>query len=160
MLTARSRIHTPIGPVVLESDGKAVRRVVFGPERGPLPEGVSDPLLERAAREILEYLDGRRRCFEVPVRYPGDATAFQRRVWDALRRIPYGTIRTYGELARELGTSPRAVGGACARNPIPILVPCHRVVARGGLGGFAGQWETGLALDVKRRLLALEGVIR
>ncbi len=156
----RCRIHTSIGPFVLESDGKAVRRVFFGSESAPFPEGAFDPVLERAAREILEYLDGRRRRFEVPVRYPEGATPFQRRVWDALRRIPYGAVRTYGELARELGTSPRAVGGACARNPIPILVPCHRVVARDGLGGFAGQWETGLALEVKRRLLAVEGVIR
>ena len=155
----RCAVQTPIGPLVLESDGQAVRRVSFG-AGSPLADAACDPLLDRAAREILEYLDGRRQRFDVPVRYPEDATAFQRRVWDALRRIPYGTARTYGDLARELGTSPRAVGGACARNPIPILVPCHRVVARGGLGGFAGQWETGLALDVKRRLLALEGVIR
>ncbi len=160
MAPARCLVHTPVGPLILESDGTAVCRVRFGSWTVSGPGGPSDPLLGRAARQILEYMDGQRRCFDLPLRYPDESTPFQRRVWDALRRIPYGAVRTYGDLARELGTSPRAVGGACARNPLPILVPCHRVVARNGLGGFAGQWETGLAVDVKRRLLALEGVVR
>ena len=80
-------------------------------------------------------------------------TAFQRRVWEALRRIPYGATRSYGDLARELGTSPRAVGAAAGRNPISILIPCHRLVgADGNLTGYAG------GLAVKEALLRLEGV--
>jgi methylated-DNA-[protein]-cysteine S-methyltransferase len=80
-------------------------------------------------------------------------TPFQRRVWHALRRIPSGCTRSYGELARELGSSARAVGGACRRNPIPIVVPCHRVIAAGGgAGGFMGQ-RSGDALAIKTWLL-------
>ncbi len=80
-------------------------------------------------------------------------TAFQRRVWEALRRIPYGATRSYGDLARELGTSPRAVGAAAGRNPISILIPCHRLMgADGNLTGYAG------GLAVKEALLRLEGV--
>jgi methylated-DNA-[protein]-cysteine S-methyltransferase len=83
-------------------------------------------------------------------------TPFQCRVWQALRDIPPGTTRTYGELARDLGTSPRAIGGACRANPCLIAVPCHRVVARDGLGGFAGE-RGGKRLAVKRWLLRHEG---
>lgn len=84
-------------------------------------------------------------------------TSFQQRVWASLRAIPRGQTRTYGEIARELGTSARAVGGACRANPALILVPCHRVVASGGAGGFAGHTE-GFWPQVKRRWLAAEGV--
>ena len=147
-------IQTPIGPLTLEARAGCLVAVGFGGGPGAGPEPGS--LLDRAAGEIREYLEGRRTRFTVPYRLPDGATPFQRRVWAALERIPYGEVRTYGGLARELGTSPRAVGGACARNPLPLLVPCHRVVARDGLGGFAGQWQTGLALDVKQVLLDLE----
>ena len=84
-------------------------------------------------------------------------TPFQRRVWAELRRIPYGQTRTYGEIASELGSSARAVGGACRANPVMILVPCHRVVAASGLGGFAGKTK-GQLPALKARLLAAEGV--
>jgi methylated-DNA-[protein]-cysteine S-methyltransferase len=114
-------------------------------------------VLAAAAAELGEYFRGSRREFSVPLRRPSTATPFQERLWDALLRIPYGQTRTYGELAVELATSPRAVGGACARNRLPLLIPCHRVVAKGGLGGFSGDWETGMALDVKQVLLAHEG---
>lgn len=85
-------------------------------------------------------------------------TGFQRRVWRLIAAIPAGSTRTYSELAAELGSSPRAVGGACRANPYPLLVPCHRVVAVNGLGGFAGD-TGGRLLAFKRRLLAHEGVI-
>ncbi len=147
-------IQTPIGPLTLQARSGHVVAVGFGGEPGADPQPGS--VLDRAAREIREYLEGRRTRFTVPHRIPDEATPFQRRVWAALERIPYGEVRTYGDLARELGTSPRAVGGACARNPLPLLVPCHRVVAKSGLGGFAGHWQTGLALDVKQVLLDLE----
>ncbi len=150
----RAVIHTPIGPLTLEARDGFLVAVGFG--GGPGADPGPGSLLERAAREIREYLEGRRTRLTVPYRLPDRATPFRRRVWAALERIPYGRVRTYGDLARELGTSPRAVGGACAANPLPLLVPCHRVVARDGLGGFAGQWQTGLALDVKRVLLDLE----
>ena len=109
--------------------------------------------LAPAADELCAYARGERRDFELALDLRG--SEFQRRVWDALRRIPYGRTRTYGELASELGQSgaSRAVGAANGQNPVPVVVPCHRVVARDGLGGFTG------GLDHKRRLLAHEGAL-
>jgi len=106
-------------------------------------------------RELREYFAGRRRAFTFPIRPHG--SPFQQRVWQALRRIPFGATRTYGEVAGEIGQprAARAVGMANHRNPIPVVIPCHRVVAAGGkLGGYGG----GLAL--KQRLLALEAAGR
>jgi methylated-DNA-[protein]-cysteine S-methyltransferase len=108
-------------------------------------------LAQRTASEIVSYLDGHVRQFTVPV--SADGTAFQKAVWSELLKIPYGTRRTYGELAARLGRprGARAVGAACGANPVPILVPCHRVVAAEGLlGGF------GAGITVKRTLLDLE----
>lgn len=95
---------------------------------------------------------------EVAIELEPDGTPFQRRVWAALRDIPPGETLTYGELARQLDSSPRAVGGACRANPIPLLIPCHRVVSASGIGGYAGDSSEGAKLALKRRLLALEGV--
>jgi O-6-methylguanine DNA methyltransferase len=105
------------------------------------------------ARELERYLARGEWCFSVPLDLPG-GTDFDRAVWKALRRIPTGRTRTYGEVARRAGRprAARAVGNACGRNPVPVVVPCHRVVAAGGIGGF------GLGLGLKRRLLALEGI--
>jgi len=154
MSAERAVIETPVGRVGLEAEGGAIVRVWFA--RG---EGLVAPtrgVLAAAAREIREYFRGERRDFGVPLRPPAAATPFQRRLWDALLRIPYGETRTYGALAADLGTSARAVGGACGRNALPLFIPCHRVVAKGGLGGFSGDWEKGLAVDVKQVLLAHE----
>ncbi len=148
-------LHTGIGPLTLvERGGKLAAIRLRGEAAGPAPAG---GVLAETARQLAEYLAGDRRVFDLPLADPADATAFQRRVWAALGEIPYGEVRTYGELAAALGTSARAVGGACRRNPLPLVVPCHRVVARAGLGGFSGEWETGLVRDVKAVLLALEG---
>ena len=108
------------------------------------------PLLERARGQIEAYLDGEVTAFTVPLAPAG--TAYRKRVWAALCAIPHGAVRTYGEIARVAGGGSRSVGGANAANPIPILIPCHRVVAAGGIGGYSGH--EGLA--TKRRLLALE----
>lgn len=111
-------------------------------------------LLARACGEIQEYFRGERKRFTVPVRMQG--TEFQRRVWEALRRIPYGETRTYGEIARQVGSpkGARAVGMACNRNPVMLIVPCHRVVGSDGkLVGFAG------GLDMKRTLLQIEKTV-
>lgn len=111
----------------------------------------NDPLLVKAVRELAEYFRGERRQFDLPLDL--DGTAFQLRVWRRLLRIPYGTTRSYGELARAVGRpkAARAVGQACGANPVAIVVPCHRVVAAGGaLGGYGG------GLKLKRRLLDLE----
>jgi methylated-DNA-[protein]-cysteine S-methyltransferase len=120
----------------------------------------TDPAAERfeksAEREILEYLSGRRRKFTVPLDLAG-LPPFHEKVLAAARRIPYGRTATYGELAARAGSprAARAVGQAMARNPVPLIIPCHRVVASGGgLGGFGG------GLDLKRRLLDLEARAR
>ncbi|MDW7709199.1 MAG: methylated-DNA--[protein]-cysteine S-methyltransferase [Deferrisomatales bacterium] len=158
MGTDRAIIQTPVGPLGIETEGGAVVRIWFArgerdAEVRPAPPG---SLLADAVREVGEYFRGERRAFTLPVRRPARATAFQRRLWDALEGIPFAETRTYGDLARGLGTSPRAVGGACARNDLPLVIPCHRVVAKSGLGGFSGDWETGLARDVKAALLEHE----
>ncbi len=103
--------------------------------------------------QLEAYLAGRLARFDLPLQTGG--TSFQRRVWSALQAIPAGRQRTYGELAAMLGSSPRAVGGACRANPLPLVVPCHRVVARTGPGGFAGQ-RGGEQVALKQWLLAHE----
>ncbi|MBI5443259.1 MAG: methylated-DNA--[protein]-cysteine S-methyltransferase [Deltaproteobacteria bacterium] len=150
-------LPSPVGLLKIDADGGSVIRVSFADEESP-PDTPPREILDRALRELREYFSCERREFELPLRRP-EATPFQHRVWDALLRIPFGQTLTYGELARELGTSPRAVGGACARNALPILIPCHRVVAKTGLGGFSGDWETGLALRVKAELLRHETAV-
>jgi methylated-DNA-[protein]-cysteine S-methyltransferase len=110
-----------------------------------------DPLISEAARQLALYFDGRLRNFDLPLDMRG--TAFQKRVWDALRQIPYGETRSYAELAAMVESPQgfRAVGAANGRNPIPIIVPCHRVIeSNGGLGGFS------CGIAYKRRLLDLE----
>ena len=107
-------------------------------------------LLARARAQLHAYLDGELFAFDLPLAPSG--TAYQRRVWAAIADIPYGATRTYAEIARVAGGGPRSVGQANARNPIPIIVPCHRVLATGGIGGYSG----GDGLATKRRLLALE----
>jgi methylated-DNA-[protein]-cysteine S-methyltransferase len=104
-------------------------------------------------RQVEEYFEGRRKKFELPLKLSG--TDFQQRLYQRLLEIPYGKTMTYGELAKQLGSSPRAVGGACRRNPIPLIIPCHRVVAAKGLGGFSGATE-GDKLTLKIKLLQLE----
>lgn len=142
-------IETPIGPLTLEADENAVTVIRFG---AGVAQDVS-PLLDAAEAQLREYFAGTRRTFDLPLAPRG--TAFQQRVWAALRTIPYGETRTYGELAAAIGNprAARAVGMANHRNPLPILIPCHRVIgADGSLTGYAGGVET------KRKLLALEGI--
>jgi methylated-DNA-[protein]-cysteine S-methyltransferase len=110
-------------------------------------------LVAEAARQLLAYLGDPDFPFDLPLAPAG--TAFRRRVWGAIAAIPRGETRTYGDLARDLGSSARAVGQACGDNPYPLLVPCHRVVASTGIGGFAHTGD-GLLLDIKRWLLRHE----
>ena len=125
-----------------------------------LPQGAAtlapvNRLAERVCRQIERYLDDPGFRFDLPFEYRG--TGFQCRVWRAIHAIPSGRTLTYVEIARRLRTAPRPVGGACGANRIPLVIPCHRVVARDGIGGFmhAGR---GFPLEVKRWLLRHEGV--
>jgi methylated-DNA-[protein]-cysteine S-methyltransferase len=147
-------MDTPIGRLVLEEDGGVLIgiRLPNDPTPSAGPGSTPSPVLEQAALQLEEYFAGERTVFDVPMAL--DGTPFQREVWGELTRIPYGQTISYGELARRVGRpkGPRAVGQANGRNPIPIIVPCHRVVAGNGLGGYGG------GLPVKRALLAVEGV--
>jgi methylated-DNA-[protein]-cysteine S-methyltransferase len=114
------------------------------------------PLAREAVRQLRAYLKDPQFEFGLPLQPQG--TPFQRRVWDGIARIPAGSTLSYGELAKVVRSAPRAVGGACGANPYPLVVPCHRVIAAdGGLGGF-GRGGGGFLLDIKRWLLAHEGV--
>ncbi|WP_458190450.1 methylated-DNA--[protein]-cysteine S-methyltransferase [Haladaptatus sp. NG-WS-4] len=116
-----------------------------------LDESFLDASPEEIRQQVREYVDGDRREFDLHVTLPDDFTG---RVMAAMTEIPRGETRTYGEVAEALDTAPIAVGQACGRNPVPIVVPCHRVVAADGLGGYSGGGDDRLAL--KRRLLDLE----
>ena len=148
-----STLTTPIGELLLTADDDGALTGVNLPNRHPDPAGwePDDELLADARRQLTEYFAGERTTFDLPLRPAG--APFQRRVWEALLRIPYGATASYGELARELGhpTAARAVGAANGRNPIAIVVPCHRVIgSNGSLTGYAG------GLECKRALLDLE----
>ncbi len=149
------RHETPVGAVVLAAreDG-ALTHLQFA-ERFSPPETWRQETFpfEDVRRQLDDYFEGRRQTFQVPLAPRG--TEFQRRVWGALRNIPHGETITYGALARRVGKpgAARAVGQANGANPIAIIIPCHRVVAAGGIGGYGG------GLAIKRRLLALEGVL-
>ena len=135
-----------LAAVLWENDNP--RRVPLG----PLAEDKKHPVLQETEKQLNEYFAGKRNRFSVPLDPRG--TDFQKRVWQALLTIPYGETRSYGQIARQIGNakSVRVVGAANGRNPLSIIVPCHRVIgASGHLTGFAG------GLDVKERLLWLEG---
>ncbi len=111
------------------------------------------PLLERARDWLDRFFDGDTTAPDIPLR--PDGSVFQKQVWNAMTAIPSGATRSYGELARELDSAAQAVGNACGANPIPILIPCHRVVGASGLGGYSG----GDGLTTKTALLRLEGAL-
>ncbi len=139
---------TPLGEVTLTEEDGAIVALDWGRGRDQQPTA----LLRRAVQQLQDFFDARQPAFDLPLAPHG--TAFQRRVWQALTQIPPGERRSYGELARQLGTAARAVGQANGANPIPILIPCHRVVGAGGaLGGYSG----GEGAETKRFLLDLEG---
>jgi methylated-DNA-[protein]-cysteine S-methyltransferase len=149
-----AKFRAPFAVLGIRTGGGAVTRVDYLPlsERAAAP---ADPVAERACRQVERYLDDGEFRFNLPLSPAG--TAFQRRVWDSLSAIPVGESRTYGELARNLRTAPRAIGGACGANPIALVIPCHRVVGtHGSLGGFMGVTD-GDPIAIKRWLLAHEG---
>jgi methylated-DNA-[protein]-cysteine S-methyltransferase len=150
---AQAVFDSPIGPLGLVAADEALEAVLFD-GGGLRPEG-SSPVLTEAARQLDAYFEGDLLTFDLPLAL--DGTDFQRRCWLALASIPYGQTVSYGEQARRLGLGPdaaRAVGAANGRNPLPIVLPCHRVIgADGSLTGFGG------GLHVKRFLLEHEGAL-
>ena len=164
MPTTFTRFPSPVGELILTASETALKAVFFpvrrnrsAPEAGWVEDDARGPagaLLAAVRRELTEYFDGTRTTFDLPL--DGTGSTFERRVWDLLRTIPYGATTSYGALARRLGDprATRAVGAANGKNPIPIIVPCHRVLGvRGELTGFGG------GLDRKRWLLEHEGAL-
>lgn len=145
-------IAAPFGRLGFILDGDAITDVSFLDKNTPLSTPRT-PQARKVSRMLRSYFTNPRISFRLPLETSG--TAFQRRVWRALQWIPVGKTLSYGELARKLDTSARAVGNACRSNPIPIIIPCHRVVASNGAGGFMGK-RAGAALDLKHWLLAHE----
>lgn len=149
-------VMAPFGAMGVRAEAGVVRELVYLPrtfgEMAP-----ADPVSERAVRQIERYLREPDFRFDLPLAASG--TAFQRRVWEVISGIPRGKVLTYGEVAKLIRSAPRAVGQACGANWYPLVIPCHRVTASGGLGGFSNHDdETGFHLGVKRWLLAHEGV--
>ncbi|MGO4518165.1 methylated-DNA--[protein]-cysteine S-methyltransferase [Terriglobus sp. 2YAB30_2] len=150
-------VESPVGALKLVASDKGLAAILWendSPRRVPLTglvENDRHPVLLKVERQLEEYFAGSRRAFDLPLDMRG--TTFQKDVWEALLAIPYGETRSYGQLAKQLGrpSASRAVGAANGRNPISIVVPCHRVIGSSGkLTGFAG------GLDVKARLLDME----
>ncbi len=138
---------SPVGPLGANAASGAVTELVWG-HAGTLTSG---PLHRQLQDEMRAYFSGKLRDFKTPVAPRG--SAFQQRFYAALCAIPYGETRTYGELAKALGVSAQAIGQACGANPIAIIIPCHRVLAADGLGGYSGAG----GIEAKVALLRLEG---
>jgi methylated-DNA-[protein]-cysteine S-methyltransferase len=133
----RHHIDTPIGPLTIELSGGAMTMLDFGALGKAAPGPRSRGLAAEIRRQIEAYFAGKLKQFDLPLRATG--TPFRQKVWRALRAVPYGQTRSYGEIAREVDSAPRAVGGASGANPIAIVVPCHRIVGAGGwIGGYSG----------------------
>jgi methylated-DNA-[protein]-cysteine S-methyltransferase len=146
-------VPTPVGPFGVAGSDGAVSAIFLPHERHRSSKGSPPRMVARAATQLEEYFAGTRRCFELRLG-DVDATDFQRDVWSALVAIPYGEVRSYAHIAEIVGRprASRAVGNANHVNRFPVVIPCHRVVAASGLGGYGG------GEDVKRYLLAIEGV--
>jgi len=154
----KAHYQTPIGVIEVTLNNECITELELGQYK-PQATGVRyDPhytgALKQLGEQLSRYFAEPRSRFEVTTESRG--TAYQQRVWRALQQIPVGQTRTYGQLAEQLHSSPRAVGNACRQNPVPLLVPCHRVVAAGGLGGFGGETK-GKRIALKRWLLEHEG---
>ena len=157
-MLCKKTIGSPIGKLTLVSSDTGIRAVLFENHGSPeeyaeAKESKKHPLLLQCEKELAEYFKGKRTHFTVPLVPQG--TAFREKVWTALTAIPYGKTESYSQQAARIGSpkSARAVGSANGKNPMPIIVPCHRVIASSGrLGGYAG------GVDIKRKLLEIEGI--
>jgi methylated-DNA-[protein]-cysteine S-methyltransferase len=147
MMSGSISTDTPVGKLTIREDDGAIVAIDWHDGGDDRPT----PLLAEAVRQLQAYFRGEISAFDLPLKPSG--TAFDQKVWQAMRDIPPGETRSYADLAHAVGSAPRAIGRACGRNPIPIVIPCHRVLSRGGIGGYSG----GEGLPTKRHLLALEG---
>ncbi|QJR16608.1 methylated-DNA--[protein]-cysteine S-methyltransferase [Usitatibacter palustris] len=151
-------VRTPFATVGIRATDKHITHFRFLAPTVPALAPPRNSLAYLACVQLQAYLDDPKRAFDLPLLMSG--THHRIAVWEAMCRIPAGKTRTYGEVAQELKSSPRAVGGACGANPLPIVVPCHRIVAASGLGGFMGARDEGFELGIKHWLLEHEGALR
>lgn len=142
--------HSPVGELSIAEDEDFIVSVDWG--WGSIQE--ETPLLQEAKKQFDAYFDGQLKQFNLPIRPFG--TAYQLKVWKALQTIPFGETRSYQELAQIVGGSPRSIGGANGANPIPLIIPCHRVIGKSGLGGYSG----GEGIETKEYLLNMEKLFR
>ena len=152
MPDAVGELATPIGVVRVTVRDGALAEITIHPDISPTADPPADPVLREAMDQLRDYFAGQRTRFDLPL--APTATPHQDAARRAMIGIPPGRTATYGQLAREIGSAPRAVGRACATNPLPIIVPCHRVLPANGLGAYSG----GAGPATKGQLLALEGV--
>lgn len=141
------RVYSPVGPLYVSAADGAITRVSWRADE----LGEETPVLAEARAQLGDYFEGKRQAFDLPLFVSG--SAFQRQVCDAMAAIPFGDTRTYGEIARDLGVPAQAVGQACGGNPIPVIIPCHRVLGANSLGGFSGEG----GVETKVALLRHEG---
>ena len=148
-------INSPVGPLKLKLDEGFLVKLDFSPRAQ-----VSNCQLPAPLRDVCEQLEGyfNDPAWEFDVKMKNTGTSYQNKVWRALQRIKPGNLVTYGALARKINSAARAIGGACRSNPVPIIVPCHRVVAASSSGGFCGK-TSGPAMDIKHWLLEHEAVV-
>lgn len=140
-------LDTPIGRLGLVEKNGSVVRLLWQAEN----EGDRTAVLDEGLRQLADYFAGERRDFDLPLAPAG--SSFQQLVYGAMSAIPFGETRTYGDIAKELGVAAQPVGQACGSNPIPVIIPCHRVVGSHGLGGFSGRD----GVEMKVKLLRFEG---
>lgn len=146
---AQLSLHSPIGDLTVSAHDGRIVALDWGWGRDQEPT----PLLKRALSQLEAYFDGSLERFELPLAPAG--SHFQRQVWEQMCAIPRGSTRTYGEIAEAIGGSARSVGTACGANPIPVIIPCHRILAANGLGGYSGDG----GVETKVALLRLEGAL-
>lgn len=151
-MTFQDSIDSPLGPLAVYSDGTALTGLEIGTT---ISHATPDSITDRAATQLQEYFEGKRTAFDLPLKVQG--TPFQESIWSALQRIPFGSTQSYGELGRAAGKpgAARAVGGAVGANPLPIVIPCHRILGSDQrITGYSG----GDGIPTKQKLLALEGI--
>lgn len=145
-------LMAPFAALGIRTDTHYVTHIDFLPQT-MAPLTPQDALAEKTCQQLMRYLDDPEFELDLPFQFQG--TAFQQKVWRAICTIPPKKVKTYGELAKSLQTAPRALGGACGANLLPLIIPCHRVVASNGIGGFAKN-DQGFYLNIKRWLLQHE----
>lgn len=155
MKTYQAKLATPFSVLGILTEGNVLVGIDFLP-LNTLPLAPQDDIAKAVCDQIGMYLQDAGHCFNLPMSL-GNATPHRMKVWESLKNIPSGSVLHYGELAETLQSSPRAVGQACGANPVPIIIPCHRVLAKNGLGGFMNH-SGGDPLQIKKWLLRHEGI--